>query len=107
MEIKKAKKVVIVTEAPILNKVLDDITELGAKGYTVQGASGKGSRGIRSFDRGVLGEIFKNYMIEIVTNEDIANKIAERMLEKFFVHYAGIVYMENIELFGNEKFDVI
>ena len=106
MEYKKAKKLVIVTEASILDKVLEDITKLGAKGYTVQDATGKGERGIRS-QVGILGEIFKNYRIEIVTNENIAKEISEHMLEKYFVNYAGIVYMEDIETLQSNKFNII
>lgn len=39
------KKVVIVTEASILDDVIEMVMELGASGYTITGVAGKGSRG--------------------------------------------------------------
>ncbi|MCI2426770.1 hypothetical protein LM597_05120 [Candidatus Acetothermia bacterium] len=44
MEFHKAKQVVIVTEASILDDVITTVTKLGAVGYTIQNATGKAQK---------------------------------------------------------------
>ncbi len=105
MEFRKAKKVVIITEAVIFDKVVDLITSLGAKGYTAQSATGKGDRGVRS-GGAVFGDLFKNVRIEVITTEEIAKKIATTVIEKFFRDFAGIVYLEDVEVIRAEKFQI-
>ncbi len=104
MEFHKAKKVVIVTEASILDDVIETITELGADGYTVQSATGKGERGVRSGNN--FSDLFKNVRIETITNEGVAKKIAVEIMERFFKNYAGIVYILDVEVIRAKKFHV-
>lgn len=95
MEIHKAKKVVIIIEAFILDNVIEVITKFGASGYTVQTTTGKGERGMRS--ESSFSGLFKNARIEIITSEEVGKKIADEVIEKFFKNYAGIVYMQDVE----------
>ncbi len=105
MEFHKAKEVVIVTEASILNAVIRMMTELGVDGYTVQNATGKGERGIRSGNH-FISSVFKNVRINAITNEEVAKKIAVELLEGFFKNYAGIVYILDVEIIRAKKFHV-
>jgi len=89
------KKVVIVTEFAIKEKVIEHITSCGANGYTIDTVCGKGERGIRDDDT-LLGEYLRNIKIDIITTEEIADKIAFTVVEKFFKNYAGIVYMHDV-----------
>lgn len=91
----RKKKVVIITEAVILNKVLKVIEDAGASGYTIINVTGKGTRGIRS-DQDSFLHLFKNLMIVIIADEEIAREIAEEITTNFFNHYAGIVYLEDV-----------
>lgn len=104
MKFHKAKKVVIVTEASILDDVIETITKLGVDGYTVQSATGKGERGVRSGNH--FSSLFKNVRIDVITTEEVAKKIAVEMVEKFFKNYAGIVYMLDVEIIRAKKFHV-
>lgn len=97
------KKVVIVTESVIKDKVLDHIISIGAKGYTIDTVCGKGERGIRDDDT-LLGEFLRNIKIEVLTTKEIAEKIMTSVVEKFLKNYAGIVYMHDVEVLRPEKF---
>lgn len=105
MEFKTRKRVVIITENVIKDDVLELIMSLGAKGYTIANVSGRGARGLR--DEGadtLVGEHLRNIKVEVITREDIAEKITVSVAEKFFKNYAGIAYMDDVEVLRAEKF---
>ena len=106
MEFHKMKKVVIVTEASILDDVIEMVMELGASGYTITGVAGKGSRGGASPGISALRNVLKSVRIDIVTSEEIAKKIAVAVVERFLRHYAGIVYIEDVEIIRLERFQL-
>lgn len=100
----KAKKVVIITEKLISDKVTDIIDECGATGYTITDAGGKGSRGIRS-NRSSVTDAYVNVKIQVITaSEEIANKIANRVAEEYFDNYSGITFLEDVEIIRPQKF---
>lgn len=101
----KAKKIVIITEKFIVEKVAKLIEECGATGYTVFSAGGKGSRGKRSEGRGGVSEAYANVKIEVIVgSEDMARDIINKVTEKFFENYSGITYVENVEIVRPQKF---
>lgn len=100
----KAKKIVIITEKLIAEKVAKVIEECGATGYTLTPAGGKGSRGVRSSERNSLTDAHANVKFEVITTEALANKIAEEVTGKYFENYSGITYLENVEILRPQKF---
>jgi len=104
MKLTELKKVVIVTETIIQNEVLKYITSLGVKGYTIYDVYGKGERGVRG-TAGIAFDFFKNIKIEAITTQEIAEKIVPSVVERFFLkNYAGIAYIENVQIMRVEKF---
>lgn len=103
MSLNTVKCVVIITESTIKSEVLDFITELGAKGYTIDTVSGRGERGIRD-DYAVLGDYLRNVKIEAIVAPEIAEKIISGVIEKFFGNYAGIAYMYDVQVMREKKF---
>lgn len=100
-----AKKIVIITEKFIVEKVCDLIEKCGATGYTTMSAGGKGSRGKRSEGRGGMNDAYGNVKIEIiVANVDVAHDITNKVAETFFNNYSGITYMEEVEIVRPQKF---
>jgi nitrogen regulatory protein PII len=97
------KKVVIVTEAIIKDKILEHIISMGAKGYTIDTVCGRGERGIR-YDDTLLGDYLRNIKVEVLTTEEIAEKIMLSIVDRFFKNYAGIVYMHDVRVIRPEKF---
>ncbi len=103
--IHKAKKVVIITEKIITEQVANLVEECGATGYTLSSTGGKGSRGIRSSERGGVNDSYANVKFEIITaNEQVSTKIAKEVADKFFNNYSGITYVENVEIVRPQKF---
>lgn len=101
----KAKKIVIITEKLITEGVTEIIEECGATGYTITSAGGKGSRGVRSAERGVAMDAFVNVKIEVITgSEDLANEIADKVAAKYFENYSGITYLQDVEILRPQKF---
>ena len=101
----RAKKVVIITEKLLTDKVTKVIDECGATGYTITSAGGKGSRGVRSRDRDVYTDAYANVKIEVITADDEqARNIADKIAEKYFENYSGITYLEDVEILRPQKF---
>lgn len=95
MNIKTKKMVVIITEFAIKDQVIKVIEDLGAKGYTLEPhLSGRGTRGVRD-DNVMFGE---NVKVSVITNVDIADEISTAVANKFLKHYAGIIYMHDVEM---------
>lgn len=100
-----ATKIVIITEKLITRDVTKVIEECGASGYTVLSVSGKGSRGVRSGDQSSIVDNYSNVKIEIITTSlETAEKIANTVADEFFEDYAGITYLEEVQILRPHKF---
>lgn len=104
MEFAELKKVVIITETIIKDEMLKHIASLGAKGYTIYTVCGKGERGIRGDDVPAMGDFLRNIKVEVITTQEIAEKIIPSVIERFFKNYAGIAYAEDVWVMRTEKF---
>ena len=102
----RARKVVIITEKIILDGIVRIIGECGATGYTVVAAGGSGSRGVRSQDRPAVVDGFANVKIEVIVGDPaMAERIAETVAARYFAHYSGITYLEDVEILRKAKFE--
>lgn len=99
MQTTTLKLVTIVTERILEDRLLRKVEELGAKGYTLTQATGKGSRGVRASEwEG------PDTRIQSLVSEKVANDIVEHIAENFFEHYAVIVYVQNAEVVRGQKY---
>lgn len=103
MDLKSAKCVVIITESAIKSDIIEFIAKAGAHGYTVDTICGRGERGIRE-DDALLGDYLRNIKFEIVTTDDIAEKIISGVVDTFFKNYAGIAYVYDVQVVRPTKF---
>ena len=93
------------TEKLLLKKIAKIIEKLGATGYTVVPAGGKGSRNVRSSGQPSFSDDYSNVKIEILTpNRDIALNISDEVATQFFDDYAGITYICDAEVLHAHKF---
>jgi len=93
------KLVTIVTERILEDRILRKITELGAKGYTLTQATGKGSRGVRASEwEG------PDTRIETLVSPGVADSIVEYIADSLFEHYAVIVYVQDADVVRGEKY---
>jgi hypothetical protein len=90
----------IVTEAVLERELLEEFAALGVRGYTITDARGKGSRGTRQSDWAQDG----NVRIEVVCEPALAGRVAARLRERYYDHYAMIVYLQDVSVLRPEKF---
>lgn len=103
--IKKASKLVIVTEKLLLKPISKIIEEAGVSGYTIVAAGGKGSRNVRSSGHPNVSDSYSNIKIEVLTaDRDTAVKISDDVATKFFEDYSGISYICNAEVLHAHDF---
>lgn len=99
MHTTKLKLVTIVTERILEDRLLRTLEKLGAKGYTITQATGKGSRGVRASEwEG------PDTRIETIVSPKVADAIVGYIAENFFEHYAVVVHMHDTEVVRGEKY---
>jgi len=95
----QAIRLTIITEALLVKDIIKTIEAAGASGYTLIPASGKGSRDIRSSGQPSVSDTFTNIKIEVITRApEVATQIADQVASKYFGHYSGIIYRDEIEV---------
>ena len=96
----RKKLVTIVTEAALEDILCAELPKLGASGYTIVDARGRGSRGVR--DAGWSSS--SNIRVEVVCDPETAEKIATTLRERFYKDYAMIIYLGEVEVLRADKF---
>lgn len=100
MSLPVRKLLTIVTEAAIEDVLLRDLERLGAHGYTVSEARGKGSRGVRNAD----WDASRNVRIEVVCDTATAEAIAAHLQARYYDNYGMILFVSDITVLRAEKF---
>jgi len=90
----------IVTEAALERELVAEFDALGVRGYTITDARGKGGRGRRQSDWAQQG----NVRIEIVCDPALAEQVATRLRERYYEHFAMILFMQDVDVLRPEKF---
>lgn len=96
----RCKLVTIITEAALEHELLNVLEKLGASGYTITNARGRGSRGIR--DAGWTSS--SNIRVEVICSEKLAAEITQHLYENFYKHYAMVVYESDVSVLREGKF---
>ena len=94
------KLLTIITEALLEGSLTADIERLGAHGYTITNARGKGSRGIRNAD----WQASSNIRIEVVCDTMTADAITNHLRTDYYENYAMIVISSDVEVLRPGKF---
>ena len=94
------KLLTIVTEAVLENALTADLDRLGASGYTIVDARGRGSRGVRDAGWATSG----NIRGEVVCDAGLAERIAHHLRETYYRDYAMILYLADVSVLRPEKF---
>ncbi len=90
----------IVTEAALEHDITEAVDKLGATGYTITNARGRGSRGVR--DAGWVTS--SNIRIEVICDTETAKRIAEHLRENYYRDYAMVLYLSDVDVLRPEKF---
>lgn len=89
----------IITESSLENSLIKQLEELGARGYTICDARGKGTRGTRGANWDYEG----NIRIEVLTNEDVAAEIKRVFQQKYYENFAMIIYSHTVDVLRSQK----
>jgi nitrogen regulatory protein PII len=95
------KLLTVVTEAALESQLTRDLERMGARGYTISNARGKGDRGVREAG----WEVDSNIRIDVVCDEATARRIAAHLQERYYDNYAMILLLSDVEVMRSEKFD--
>lgn len=99
MNFTERKLLTVVSEAALESRLIKEVLELGAKGYTVTQAHGTGPKNQRNGD--LEGG---NIRLEVVAKEEVIAKIAERIGEKYFPHYALSLWVSDVRVLRDERY---
>jgi nitrogen regulatory protein P-II 2 len=99
MKFSKRKLMTVVGEAALESRLIRDCMALGAKGYTITDAHGAGPRNQRNGD--LEGG---NIRIEIVTDGETVDKIAQKLAADYFPHYAVSCWVTDVEILREERY---
>lgn len=94
------KLLTVITEAALEGRLTADIERLGAHGYTVSDARGKGHRGVRDSHWSQSA----NIRVEVVCDETTARAIAGHLRERYYDNFAMILWLGDVEVLRQEKF---
>ncbi len=94
------KLLTLITEAALESRLIRDLERLGATGYTIGNARGKGGRGVREAG----WEADSNIRLEVVCDEATARRIAAFVQDRYYDNYAMIVLLSDVEVLRPEKF---
>jgi len=100
MEHFQRRLLTIVTEAVLERELLAEFDALGVRGYTITDARGMGGRGRRQSEWAQEG----NIRVEVVCDGPLAERVAARLRERFYDHYAMILFMQDVSVLRPDKF---
>jgi nitrogen regulatory protein P-II 2 len=93
------RKITIVAEALLEERLLRDMRGLGARGFTISDVRGEGSRGVRASEwEG------RNVRIESIVSAAAADAILHHVADQYFAHFAVIAWVEDVEVVRGDKY---
>ena len=100
MELTTRKLLTIVTEAALEHTLARDLENLGAHGYTITDARGKGSQGIRDANWAPHA----NIRIEVLCDTATAYAICMALRERYYDNYSMVMYVGDVDVLRPAKF---
>ncbi len=100
MDSHQRKLLTIIAEAVLEHQLTQMLDKLGASGYTISDARGRGSRGVRNADWASSG----NIRIEVVCGEALAISIEDYLFKNYYNNYAIIAFLTDVAVMRPEKF---
>ena len=99
MQSSMMKRVIIIGDETVEQRLLSEIQGMGASGHTAYAVRGKGARGVRP-RHGEPG----NTKIEVIATADVARQIIEHVAKNYFEKYAMIAFIDDVEVLQGDKF---
>ncbi len=99
MQTVRMKRVTIIGDDTVKYRIVKEIRDLGATGYTECPVHGQGERGIRPRHAEPA-----NTKIEVIATPEVAERIMQYIAQHYFDQYAMIVFLHDVEVLRGEKF---
>lgn len=96
----RRKLLTIITETALETHLTRDLEDLGAPGYTITNARGRGQRGVRRAG----WEAESNIRVEVICDDETAQRIAQHLRKHYYDNYAMILTLSDVEVLRPEKF---
>jgi nitrogen regulatory protein P-II 2 len=93
------KRLTIIGDDDVAYRIITEIEQLGATGFTNYVVHGKGHSGVRPRH----GES-SNAKIEIIATPEVAHRILDHVATNYFEHYAMIAFLDDVEVVRGSKF---
>ncbi len=93
------KRITVVAEPVLEDRLTADLRRLGATGFTVCDVRGEGSRGMRASELPGAG-----VKIETLVSPAVADRILERVATHYFPHYAVIAWVTDVAVVRGDKY---
>ena len=94
MHTERRKLLTIVAEAPLEQRLIQNLERCGATGYTITDARGKGTRGVRN----ALWEHSGNIRLEVLCDVAIADAIVVHLKDHFYNNYAMVLFISDVDV---------
>ena len=95
----RVQLVTIVAEAILEDRLVRDLREAGASGWTIGVARGAGPR-----DRRVGDLEGGNIRVEVLCSPEVADAIMDRLAADYFPHYAAIAWVSPVDVVRGERY---
>jgi nitrogen regulatory protein P-II 2 len=95
----RMKRITMIGDCTVQYRLLKEVKEFGATGYTWFAANGQGDRGIRPRHAEPA-----NAKIEVITTPEVADRILEHVARNYFDEYAMIAFLDDVEVVRGEKY---
>lgn len=100
MEHHRCKLLTVITEATLERELTREIETLGARGYTITDARGRGEHGERTSSWAHTG----NIRVEIICDEPLAERLMTHLRARYYANYAMVLFVHDVEVLRPEKF---
>ncbi len=89
----------VIAESVLKKRLIHDVREAGARGYTIIDAEGEGTRQRR------VGEILgANIRLETIVSPEVAERLLNVISTEYFDRYAVIAYLSTVSVIRGEKY---
>jgi nitrogen regulatory protein P-II 2 len=91
--------VTIIAEPVLEERLVRELRQLGATGYTITECRGEGSRGVRASDPPGV-----SIRVEVAVAPAVADRVLDHLAAAYFPHYAVIAWLSEARVVRGEKY---
>jgi nitrogen regulatory protein PII len=95
----RMKRITIIGDNTVQYRILQEVRDMGATGYTCFAVSGQGDRGVRPRHAEPA-----NAKIEVIATPELAHRVLDHIAQNYFENYAMIAFLDDVEVVRGEKF---